>query len=110
MTCSIRWFESFFLQEPRVPSVSMVIPFPSATLILSVQPLGLVLKQHFFTGTLENGHSERCAKTAVSDNNSRDVTPNYLPKQQLLSDHFRTLPVHLQMLTDVADNCHAHDS
>ena len=43
---------------------------------------------------------DRCTNTAVSDDNSRDMAHCYLPKQQPLSNHFCTLFLHLQMLTD----------
>jgi len=63
------------------------------------------MTQQFSTGMVE-----RRTKTAVSDDNSRDVTPCCLPKQQSLSNHFRTFFIHLQMLTDVADTFYAYNS
>jgi hypothetical protein len=49
------------------------------------------MTHQFFTGMLEKLHSvvDSCNKTAVSEDNSRDVTPS--PKQQRLSNHFETL-------------------
>jgi hypothetical protein len=46
----------------------MVIPFQLATLVLSLQPLGLVMRGHFFTDKLEKGQSVvgRCTESAVS--------------------------------------------
>ena len=45
-----------------------------------------------FTGMFEKSHSvvDSCNKTAVSEDNSRDVTHS-LPKLQRLSSHFQTL-------------------
>ena len=84
----MRWFKAFVLQKTRGPSLRMLIPFQLATPVLTHLSLGFVMTQQFFTGTLEKGHSDRGIKTAVWDDNSHDVTPYYLPKQQPLSNHF----------------------
>ena len=70
------------------------------------------MKQQFLTGMLQKWHSVvgRCAKTAVSVDDSHDVTFCCLPKQQPLSSHFRSLFVHLKMLKNISNNCYAHDS
>ena len=70
------------------------------------------MKQQILKGMLEKRHSvvDRCSKTAVLVDNSHDVTFCCLPKQQPLSNHFRNLFVHLNMLTNISNNCYAHDS
>jgi hypothetical protein len=67
--------------------------FQFATLALFLRSPGMVMTQQFFTGMLEKSYCvvDSCNKIAVSDDNSRDVTPCCLPKQQPLPNDFRTL-------------------
>jgi len=70
------------------------------------------MTQQLFKGMLEKNHTvvDRCTKTAISIDNSHDVTSCFLLKQQPLSSHFRNLIVHLQMLTNISNIYYAHDS
>ena len=101
-------FNVFFPQKPRDRCLPMIISFQFATFAFSLLPLRLIVTQQFFTGMLVKSHSvvDICNKIAVSNESSRDVTPCCLPKPQPLSNHFRTLSAHLQMLTDVAETWH----
>ena len=111
-TFNIWRINAFLPQEPPGQFLPMIIPFQSTTLALPLWTMVLVITQQFFTGMLQKNHSvvERCTKTALSDRISRDFAHCYFPKQPLLSNHFCTLFVHLQMLTDVTDSFYVHGS
>ena len=96
--------DTFFPQEPRGTCLPMIIPFQLATLVFSNRPIDLGMKQQVFPGMVEKSHSvvDGCTKSAVTNDNAHDVTYCFLPKQRPLSNHFRTVFIHLQMLTDSA--------
>ena len=66
---NIRQFISFVPQEPRRPSLPMIIAFHFATLFHPLRPLDVVMTQQLRT-------------------RMRDLTARYLPKQQSLSEPF----------------------
>jgi hypothetical protein len=57
---------------------------------IALRPLDLVMTQRLFIGMRDKGHLvvECCTKTALSDDNPRDLTACYSPKQKPLSESF----------------------